>query len=125
MSDSMSADEFNDMQAAPKASKYRNEKVEIDGHQFDSKSEGARYWDLRQRERAGVITELELQPAFPLLVQGVRIGVYKADFRYRDEGGEVVVEDVKSDFTRTNRLYRWKAKHVKAQYGIEIVEVLS
>ncbi len=116
----MSADEFNAMQTAPKSSKYRNEKVEIDGHRFDSKAEGARYWDLRQLERVGAITDLELQPAFPLLVQGVRIGVYKADFRYRDELGVVIVEDVKGMKTA---MYRWKAKHVKAQYGIEIVEI--
>ncbi len=118
----MSADDYNAMQAPLKPSKYRNEKVEIDGYRFDSKAEGARYWDLRQLERAGSITDLELQPAFPLLVQGVQIGVYKADFRYRDERGEVIVEDVKGMKTA---MYRWKAKHVKAQYGIEICEVLA
>lgn len=125
MSDEMSANEYNAMMTAPKRAKYGNHKVIVDGHTFDSNAEGARYWDLRQLERAGEIADLELQPAFPLMVQGIRIATYRADFRYRDEAtGAVIVEDVKSEITRTDRVYRLKVKHVKAQYGIDVVEVV-
>lgn len=121
--DEMSAEEYNALVASErkrKRSKYGNRKVTVDGIRFDSMAEGQRYWDLRQLERSGEITELELQPAFPLLVQSVKIATYVADFRYRDNGGRLVVEDVKSDVTRKNRAYRLKVKHLKAQYGIYI-----
>jgi hypothetical protein len=116
----MSADEYNAMAASKKPSKYRNEKVTVDGHRFDSRAEGARYWDLRQLERAGEISDLELQPVYPLLVNGVKVGVYRADFRYLDHhGNNVVVEDVKGMPTA---VYRLKKRMILAQYGIEIRE---
>ena len=50
-----------------------------------------------------------------------RIGVYRADFKYHDkETMPYVVEDVKGFATA---LYRWKKKHVEAQYGIVIREI--
>ena len=125
MTDEISAADYNAMQAKqPKRSKYGNVKVEVDGHKFDSKAEGARYWDLKQLERAGEIADLELQPKFPLLVHGIRVAEYRADFRYRDADGAIVVEDVKSEITRKKEVYRLKKKMVQAQYGIEIVEVM-
>jgi hypothetical protein len=77
--------------------------------------------------KAGKIECLELQPVFHLsvsrgaLVGGEVIGKYVADFRYYDmDSGRDVVEDVKGFKTE---LYRWKKKHVEAQYGLEITEV--
>ena len=46
--------------------KYRNKKVIVDGKEFDSKKEGDRYKKLRLLERAGEISDLELQPRFLL-----------------------------------------------------------
>ena len=46
--------------------KYRNKKVIVDGKEFDSKKEGNRYKELRLLERAGEISNLELQPRFLL-----------------------------------------------------------
>jgi hypothetical protein len=103
-----------------KRSKYGNEKVWIDGRKFDSKAEGARYWDLCRMQDAGEIRDLECQPSYPLLVQGVKIGEYRADFRYVTKGGTVVVEDVKGVRTA---VYVLKKKHVKAQYGIDVREI--
>jgi hypothetical protein len=49
------------------------------------------------------------------------VGHYVADFRYRSgPQGLLVVEDVKGVRTA---LYRWKKKHVEAQYGIQITEI--
>jgi hypothetical protein len=120
MSDAMSAEEFNALQASPKGLKYGNRKVEIDGHMFDSQAEADHYGDLRFLERAGEITDLELQPVYPLIVNGVIVAQYRADFRFTDADGVVHVQDVKGVKTP---VYRLKAKMVKAIYGIEIEEV--
>lgn len=120
MSDEMSAADFNAMQAK-KPSKYRNVKVEVDGYKFDSKAEAERYWHLKLLQDAGEISNLELQVEYPLFVQGVKIGAYRCDFRYTDADGKVITEDVKGVKTP---LYNWKKKHLKAQTGIEIVEIV-
>ena len=119
-------------------SKYKAKPVEIDGIRFASQKEGRRYQELKLLERAGEIWDLELQPRFPLLVPSTsgmvmraakaiaeggsfRIGEYRGDFAYRDKRADGrVVEDVKGFKTP---LYRWKKRHVEAQYGIEIREV--
>jgi hypothetical protein len=100
-------------------SKYGAVKTEIDGLVFASKREARRYSELKLAERSGDISNLELQPKFPLIVNGKKVATYIADFRYT-ENGNVVVEDVKGVRTA---IYRLKKKMVKALYGIEIVEV--
>jgi hypothetical protein len=119
-SDTMSAADFNAMQASAKRSKYGNRKVERDGYKFDSIAEANHYVDLKLRLDAGDITDLELQPVFPLVVNGVIVAQYRADFSYVDADGVRHVEDVKGVRTST---YRLKAKMVRAIYGIEIEEV--
>lgn len=102
-------------------SKYHNIKTERDGYIFDSKKEAARYQELVLLQLAGVIADLELQPKYDLLVNGVKIGTYMADFRYKDIAtDETIVEDAKGVRTA---LYRRSKKHMKAQYGIDIKEV--
>lgn len=104
--------------------KYRNKPTVIDGIRFDSKAEARRYTELQLMERGGVITNLRRQVRYPLDVNGVVIGHYIADFTYAEithrPPHPIVVEDVKGVRTA---LYRWKAKHMKAQYGIEVREV--
>ena len=123
MPDEMSADEFNALAAQRKASKYHNEKTEVDGIMFDSIAEARHYWDLRHMERAGEITDLELQPVFPLIVNGVKVAQYRADFAYVDVAtGRRIVQDVKG--VRTP-VFALKAKMVKAQYGIDVEEIAA
>ena len=80
--------------------KYRNKKVIVDGEEFDSKKEGNRYKELRLLERAGEISNLELQPRFLLQDSFKKNGrtfrkiEYVADFKYI-ENGKTIVEDVK------------------------------
>jgi hypothetical protein len=108
--------------------KYGATPTTVDGIRFHSAKEARRYGELKLLEKAGEIRELELQPRFPLLtpVPGsttgrARVGDYVADFRYREgQKGLLVVEDVKGFKTQA---YRWKKKHVEAQYGIQIREV--
>ena len=69
-------------------SKYHNKKVQFDMYVFDSIAESKRYKELVLLERAGEITDLELQPSF-LLQEGFkkngktyRAIYYIADFMY-------------------------------------------
>lgn len=110
-------------------SKYKAVKTTVDGITFDSKKEAARYSELKLMEQAGDIRHLILQPRYELSVtfhmlggesMEVPIGYYVADFRYTDRDANTVVEDVKGMKTP---MYRWKKRHVEAQYGIEIREV--
>lgn len=81
-------------------SKYRNKKVQIDRYVFDSIKEGQRYRELAILERAGKISDLELQPKFLLQESFRKNGKtyrkieYVADFQYI-ENGKTIVEDVK------------------------------
>jgi len=90
--------------------KYNSKPVTIDNHRFPSQLEGRRYCELKLLLVAGEITDLELQPKFPLVVNGHKIGVYTADFRYKVVAtGEVRIEDAKGyitkDFVRTKKLF--------------------
>lgn len=118
----MTAEEYVAWRASHerKAHKYGVEPVVIDGIRFDSTAEGKRYWELRQLVEAGEISDLVLQRRYELTAHGVKIGVYVADFVYVNVcSGETIVEDTKGYRTP---LYRWKKKHVEAQYGIKIHE---
>jgi hypothetical protein len=87
-------------------------------------AEAKRYVLLQDMERAGHISHLTLQPKYQLLVDGNLIGHYIADFEYLNKTGQLIVEDVKSTFTRKDPLYRRNRKHMMAQYGIDILEVV-
>ena len=98
--------------------KYRAIKTIVDDITFDSKKEARRYVQLKLLVKAGVVTKLELQPRYDLIINTVKCGFYKADFRYFENGKEVV-EDVKGMKTP---VYNLKKKLIKAIYGIEIFE---
>jgi hypothetical protein len=121
-----------------KGHKYGAVRTEVDGVTFASKAEANRYAELKLLQKAGKIESLELQPVFPLRVllttgtftgagkalagEYPVIGKYVADFKYFrcDAPTGWIIEDVKGMPTP---LYRWKKKHVEAQYGIEITEI--
>jgi len=107
-----------------KPSKYRNVRTEVDGIVFASKAEARRYLELRLLERAGEITELEIQKRYPLTAfDGTRLATYVADFAYVDrKSGQRVTEDVKGVETPAFKL---KSKLFEAQYGRKIVLIKS
>ena len=109
----------DDGEAKPRA-KYRNKKVTIDGRKFDSKAEGARYVQLKRMANAGLITDLQCQSPFDLVVNGEKITRYTADFSYRDGEGRRVVEDVKGVRTRD---YVLRRKLMRAVLGITVHEI--
>lgn len=69
-------------------SKYNNKKTQIDMYVFDSTKEAKRYKELKLLERAGEISNLELQPHFLLQDSFNKNGrnyrkiEYIADFKY-------------------------------------------
>lgn len=92
-----------------------------DGITFASKREMLRYGELKMLVRARVITNLELQPKFPIVINGQTVCNYISDFRYRDLQGKVIVEDSKGMRTE---IYRLKSKLFHACYPhLRIVEV--
>ncbi len=103
--------------------KYHAQPTIIDNIRFASKKEALRYQELLLLQRAGAISHLELQVKFPIVLDGKRICTYIADFVYTDAAGLRHVEDVKSDITRKNALYRLKCKLVEACHHIAIEEV--
>ena len=128
-----------------KGSKYGNEKTVIDNIKFDSKHEAERYCQLKLLQRAGVIRDLELQKEFILIPaqykseerygkNGKRLKdkqilverkvSYFADFTYIEvESGQMIVEDAKSEITRTDKTYILKRKMLRHFYGLEVQEV--
>lgn len=110
-------------------SKYGAIKTTVGAHTFDSRAEAAEYSRLLLLERAGKIRGLEIQPAFPIVIDGapVRIRnkkghgrkvVAKMDFAYFDlETARRVILDVKGMDTPISRL---KRALVEAIYGVEI-----
>lgn len=101
-----------------KPSKYKNKKTIADGITFDSIKEAKRYQELKLLERAGEIRQLELQPAFKIEHNGVKICTYKGDFAYFTDKCRVV-EDCKGFLTPA---YRLKKKLMKAFFNIDIFE---
>ena len=83
------------------SNKYNAIKQVYKGLKFDSKKEFHRYLVLEKMLSDKSITDLELQPMYPLMVNGIKIGRYTADFKYRNKSGETIIEDVKSKVTKT------------------------
>lgn len=111
--------------------KYHNKRsIGADGFVYDSKHEHRRYAELSLLQRAGVIKDLKRQVKYALIPDQkdekgklIERGVdYIADFVYTDEHGNTVVEDAKSDATKT-REYILKRKLMLYVYGIRIREV--
>lgn len=105
----------------PKRRKYGNTPTYVGELRFDSKKEAARWADLVLLWQAGKIDELKRQVPFVFEYNGERIGTYKSDFTYV-ENGRVIVEDVKSVATRDLGVYRLKKRLMKAFFAIEIRE---
>ena len=113
-----------------KHSKYYNIKSLVDGIQFDSKKEAARYGELKLLERAGEISELQVQPSFNLMVNDQLICKYIADFSYLIEDKKypgvyaTIVEDVKGCKKGCAwEKFRIKAKLMKAIHDIDVVVI--
>ncbi len=97
-----------------KRSKFGNSIVEHLGIVFHSKGEALRYSVLLNLQEQGKISELSLQPKFPICVgeKKTRVCHYIADFEYW-ENGKRIIEDFKGKQTS---IFRLKAKLFLALY---------
>ena len=75
-------------------------------------AEGRRYLELKLLAQQGEIENLKLQVRFPLLVNGVKVCAYVADFVYEQDGIEIV-EDRKGFQTP---VFKLKKKLFEACY---------
>ena len=139
----MTIEQFQEMQEMKgKKRKYGNHKTTIifKGKEvtFDSEKEAQRAKHLELLERAGEISDLQIQKEFELIptfklngktYQSVK---YRADFTYYDctNDGSIcrstnrwVVEDVKSPITKKNREYVIKKKMMAYFHRIEVKEI--
>jgi len=123
---------YAELASKPKRNKYGAKKVKLDGYTFDSKREAEVYHGLKYRQLAGDIVRLDVQPKFDLVVNGVKIATYTADFAYTEQIKRAAHEniylghivDVKSPPTAKKRDFVLIKKLMKACHGIE-VEVVT
>lgn len=131
--------------------KLNNRSIIIDGIEFDSQKEGNRYCELKLMQRAGVISNLELQKRYELIPAqyktvetgeyykvGAKKGqpktkevcieqsvVYVADFVYQ-KNGQTIVEDVKGYRDPSSATYAkfvLKRKMMLWIHGIRLCEI--
>lgn len=107
--------------------KYKSSKCEYQGIRFDSRKEMNRYITLVNCLANNEISDLNRQVRYVLIPkQKGKIKVeqpitYVADFTYLKDG-ELVVEDVKSSYTRKLPTYIMKRKMMLYFHKIEITE---
>lgn len=105
-----------EFQSGPK-NKYNNTITFYKGVRYQSKKEAERARDLDLLLLAGEIEDLKRQVPFPLMVNGIKIGNYIADFVYYDKRKkEKIIEDVKGVVTP---IFKLKSKILLAN-GIKI-----
>ena len=89
-------------------------------HRFDSTAEARRYAYLAALRDSGEISALVVQPSYPIIINGLRVAVYRADFRYTLRSGEQVVEDYKGSKAHQNPTSALRRKCAEALYGINV-----
>lgn len=110
--------EATEAETTAKRHKYGAKSETIDGHRFPSKKEARRYCTLKMLAQQGMISGLKIQPKFPIMLNGVLVTTYIADFEYV-ENGKRIYEDAKGYKTP---VYRLKKKLVEAVHKIKITE---
>lgn len=107
-------------------SKYQNQRINVDGHTFDSKAEARYYNELKLRKRANDIKDFTLQPRFRLLEGFTKHDKrhspidYVADFQIVHNDGSVEVVDVKGMQTQ---VFKIKEKLFHNKYSFKLTKV--
>ncbi len=97
-------------------SKYRANKVSIDGHTFDSQKEANYYSELKLKLQAKDIKGFCLQPVF-ILAPSLK---YKPDFIIFHNDGSTEIIDVKGFKTKE---YIAKKKVFEDKFNLKITEI--
>lgn len=118
----MTAKQYQEMISKPKETglKFGNVWTEVDGIKFQSKAEAAYYGKAKILKRAGQIKDFRRQVPYRIVVNGVFICTYKADFVIEHNSGAVDVVDVKSEATENLYFFQLKKKLLFACYGITL-----
>ena len=110
--------------------KVNHEETKVGQYTFDSKAEAGRYIELLAMQKSGIISDLELQPRYEIIpkqeIDGHRnfqAAHYTADFQYKRDG-KLIVEDVKSEYTRQAKDYILRRKLMMYVNGIYVEEVV-
>lgn len=114
-----------------KSGKIPHVKVKVGDIEFDSIGEHDRYIELLLLQKAGVISDLECHPSYEVLPkqetpagkQNFRNVIYTPDFRYKRDG-EVIVEEVKSVFSRKEKDYVLRRKMLYYTQGVYVEEII-
>ena len=101
-----------------KRSKYGATPTTAHGFKFDSTGEAQRYSQLVMMQQAALIYSLRRQVRYKLVVNGMLVATYIADFVYYEKGKRII-EDFKGIPTPE---YKLKAKLFKALTGVTIRE---
>ncbi len=96
--------------------RYGNTFTVVDGIKFRSKRESIYYSHFKLEERAGKISELELQPRFPIVIDGKKVCVVVLDFAFKENGRKRIL-DIKGCDNAHSKL---KRKLVEAVHGITV-----
>ena len=113
--------------------KIPHTKVRSGEEEFDSIAEHDRWLELMVLQRAGAIRDLECHPRYEVLPaqrtpqgrQNFKPVVYTPDFRYTDAAtGRLVVEEVKSEYTRHEPAYVIRRKLLYYTHGIYVEEIV-
>lgn len=116
----LSIEDYNELMKFQKKNKFKNVKTIVDDIKFDSLKEARYYGKLKILKQSGEVIDFEIQPRYDLIVNGTKIGFYKADFKVTWKSGNVQVVDCKGMKTP---VYMLKRKLMKAIHNITIHEV--
>jgi hypothetical protein len=120
----MTPKEYQEMMAnksKPSNSIFGNTWTERDGKKFQSKAEAEYYDRLKLRKRANNIRDFRCGVLYSLVVNGLLICTYRADFEIIHNDGTKSVIDVKSEATEGVYSFRLKKKLMKALFNIDIL----
>lgn len=114
-----------------KSGKVPHTKIKVGDIEFDSIAEHDRYIELLLMQKAGLISDLECHPSYEIIPkqetpagkQNFRNAIYTPDFRYKKDG-EVIVEEVKSEFTRKEKDYVLRRKMLYFTQGVYVEEII-
>lgn len=92
--------------------KFKAKAVFVNEIRFPSFKEATRYSKLSFLEKENIISDLELQPVYPIIINEIKIGKWIGDFKFTYNGTKIV-EDVKGKETD---VFKLKKKIIEALY---------
>jgi hypothetical protein len=108
----------------PSKNKYHAKSQTYNGEKYDSKGEAGYAQELDWRIKAGEIKSYERQVKIPLIVNGVLIANYYADFMVIDKHGALELHEYKGMILEPFRL-KWKLlQALKDQIWPEGIELI-